>query len=121
MARILLVDDEFDITNSIKRGLEHNGFQVDAYNEPEQALSEFKSRRYNLALVDVKMPKVSGFELFRGMKKKDNNIKVCFLTALDAPDDEFRKTFPDIPVQCFLRKPIGIKDLVSHVQSELKM
>ncbi len=59
--RILLVDDEPDITMSLNRVLEDNGFEVDAFNNPVLALSSFKQGLYALTLIDFAMPKMNGF------------------------------------------------------------
>ena len=61
----MLVDDEHDITFSLRIGLENNGFAVDTFNDPKEALSNFKAGLYDLLLIDVKMPKMNGFELWR--------------------------------------------------------
>lgn len=58
--RILLVDDDVDITSSLKIGLEENGFTVDVFNDPMEALSNFKSGVYDILLFDVRMPQLSG-------------------------------------------------------------
>jgi two-component system response regulator VanR len=63
--RILTVDDEPDITLAVKAGLEATGlFQVDTFNDPELALSSFRPGLYDLALIDFKMPKLYGYELY---------------------------------------------------------
>ncbi|HEX5976881.1 MAG TPA: response regulator [Nitrososphaeraceae archaeon] len=62
--RILIVDDEPDIAQVLKMGLEQNGFAVDAYNNPLDATSNFKADLYDLLLIDIKMPKMNGFELY---------------------------------------------------------
>jgi two-component system catabolic regulation response regulator CreB/two-component system response regulator ChvI len=67
--RILLVDDEVDITMVYTMGLQDNGFKVDAFNDPLQALSGFKSGIYSLVLIDYKMPKMNGFELYQEIRK----------------------------------------------------
>ena len=121
MVKILVVDDEYDIVSSIKKGLTDNGFEVDAYNEPQKALSDFKSNVYDLSLIDFRMPKMNGFELYREIKKKEDGIKVCFFTAFEMYYDEFKKIFPALDVKCFIRKPTTIKDLVSHIKSELNI
>jgi len=72
--RILLVDDEPDITSVTKRGLQSNGFEVDAFTDPAEALSNFKTAVYDLLLLDVKMPKINGFELYRRISKIDDSI-----------------------------------------------
>jgi DNA-binding response OmpR family regulator len=119
LKKILVVDDEPDITSSIKRGLEHKGFQVVAYTDSQKALSEFKSGVYDLLLIDIRMPKLNGFELYREIKKKNDNAKVCFFTAFEVYYDEFKKVFPSLDVKCFIRKPITIGDLVTHINTEL--
>src|SRR5579872_1850750 len=120
MKKILVVDDEPDITSSIKSGLEKKGFLVDVYNEPLKALSEFKPSIYDLLLIDIRMPKMNDFELYREIKKKSNNSKICFFTAFEVYYEEFRKMFPNLEVKCFIRKPITISDLVTHINSELE-
>ena len=116
-----MVDDEIDIATSIKEGLIKNGFEVDAYNEPQKALSDFKSNVYNLVLIDIRMPKMNGFELCREIKKKDDNAKICFITAFEIYYDEFKKVFPTVNVSCFIRKPFSINELVLHIKSELNI
>ena len=119
LKKILVVDDEPDISSSIKRGLERNGFQVDAYTDPEKALSEFKPGMYDLLLVDIRMPKLNGFELYREIKKKNDQSKICFFTAFEVYYEEFKKVFPTLDVKCFIRKPITISDLIAHINTEL--
>jgi len=119
LKRILVVDDEPDISTSIKKGLERNGFQVDAYHDPMNALSEFKPGVYDLLLIDIRMPKLNGFELYREIKKKNDHTKICFFTAFEVYYDEFKKVFPTLDVRCFIRKPITISDLVVHINTEL--
>jgi DNA-binding response OmpR family regulator len=79
--RILLVDDEPDVTYSLEMILEDNGFMVDSYTDPTLALSNFKPGLYDLLLLDIKMPKINGFDLYQKMKEIDSNVKICFLTA----------------------------------------
>jgi CheY-like chemotaxis protein len=80
--RILVVDDEPDITLTLKAGLETIGLSdVDAFDDPESALKSFKPDFYALVLIDIMMPKMSGFSLYEQLKKVDPDIKVCFLTA----------------------------------------
>ena len=81
--RILLVDDEYDISLTFKIGLEESGFVVDSFNDSLLALKSFKAGIYDLLLLDIKMPKMDGFELCRQLKKIDSKVKVCFITAFD--------------------------------------
>jgi DNA-binding response OmpR family regulator len=116
--RILLVDDEADITSSLKMGLERHGFQVDAFNDPKKALAEFKANRYDMIFLDIRMPQMNGFDLYRALRASDQNAPIAFLTAFDVYQNEFHKMFPDMKVDRLLRKPISIKELVAYVKSQ---
>ena len=116
---ILIVDDEIDITLAFKKGLESNGFIVDIYNDPVTALLNFKSDFYDLILVDVRMPKMNGFELYQEIEKVDKKTKVCFITAFEVYYHALREIFPTLEVGCFIRKPIEIDDLVKKINSEI--
>jgi signal transduction histidine kinase len=70
MKRIFLVDDDYDHTITFRMGVELAKFQVDAYNDSAIALSKFKPDYYDLLLIDVKMPKIDGFELYEKIKEK---------------------------------------------------
>jgi DNA-binding response OmpR family regulator len=120
MKRIAVVDDEPDITTVLKRGLEHNGFAADVFNDPQAVLSSFTPGSYDLMIIDIRMPKINGFDLYRELKKRDSNVKVCFLTAFEIYYEEFRKMFPTIDVRAFIRKPISISNLVSQVNSTIE-
>jgi two-component system, OmpR family, response regulator ChvI len=117
--RILLVDDEHDITFSLRIGLENNGFAVDIFNDPEEALSNFKAGLYDLLLIDVKMPKMNGFELYQEIEKMDNKAKVCFITAFEVYYNSLRELFPTVKVDCYIKKPITTDELVQRIKSEL--
>ncbi len=116
---ILIVDDEIDITLAFKKGLESNGFMVDIYNDPVTARLNFKSDFYDLILVDVRMPKMNGFELYQEIEKVDKKSKVCFITAFEVYYHALREIFPTLEVGCFIRKPIEIDDLVKRINSEI--
>jgi len=120
MKRILIVDDEPDITESVKSGLVKKGFEVSTYNDPAKALDEYVPDAFDLLLLDIRMPKMNGFELYREIKKKNEKVRVCFFTAFEVYYEEFRKMFPNLQVRCFIRKPITINDLVTHINSELE-
>lgn len=117
MKRIAIVDDEPDITAVLKKGLEQHGFLVDAFNDPEDALARFKPDHYDLMIIDIRMPKINGFDLYRELKKRDGRVKVCFLTAFEIYYEEFNKIFPKIDVRSFVRKPVSIATLVKQINS----
>lgn len=118
-ARILVVDDEPDITLVLKRGLENAGFDVDVFNDPQRFLANFKPNYYSLMLIDIKMPEMTGFQLFREIRKRDSKAKVCFMTAFEIYQKEFETLFPSYEVKCFIRKPVKISELQTIVQSQI--
>src|SRR5829696_2750067 len=118
--RILIVDDEPDVISLFKMVLEMNGYEVDAYNNPLEALSNFKPNSYGLALLDVRMAPLNGFELYKKMKNIDSRLKACFITAFEDYRQEFKESFPQLDeIKCFIRKPKAIEDLVKHVATIL--
>lgn len=118
--RILVVDDEPDITSVFKTVLEEAGFDVDAYDDSAGTLKHIQAGMYDLLLIDIRMPKMNGFELYKKIVKIDSKPKVCFMTAFEIYYDEFRRMFPNLHVKCFIRKPIASKDLVKQVKAELE-
>jgi DNA-binding response OmpR family regulator len=119
--RILVVDDEPDLTQVSALALEYHGFKVDSFNDPQEALSNFKPGSYDLIILDIKMPKMDGFELYHEIKKKDNNAKVCFLTASELYYEEFRKEeYCALDRNLFIQKPIDNEDLVKEINKMLK-
>ena len=83
--RILVVDGEYDISLAIKIVLEENGFIVDSFTDSSHALANFMTGIYDLVILDVKMPKIDGFSVYEKIKKLDNKVPICFLTAADLP------------------------------------
>ena len=79
--RVLIVDDEPDVNLAVKIALEQKDYEVDAFKDPLLALKNFRKGLYDLLILDIKMPKMHGFELYREIKKIDDRVKVCFLTA----------------------------------------
>jgi CheY-like chemotaxis protein len=126
--RILIVDDHPDIILTFKRGLEAENeyssgkifFQVNAYDDPLLALSEFKPNFYDLLLVDVNMPKVNGFEFSEKILKLDVNVRVCYISAGEMNIEALREQYPSLNIGCFIKKPITIENLVRRVKAELE-
>jgi CheY-like chemotaxis protein len=119
--KILVVDDEPDNAAIFTMGLEDDGYRVDTFTDPLSALSAFKEdkrREYDLLILDIKMPDMNGFELYEQIKKIDNKVKVCFLTAYgEGYTEEFKKMFPSSSLGVsFIRKPIRVDDLVKKVK-----
>src|ERR671931_558821 len=118
--RILIVDDEPDVIIVFKMVLEMNGFEVDAYDNPLSVLSNFKPNSYGLLLLDIKMPQMNGFELYKKLRTVDDKVKVCFITAYEDYRKEFKESFPELDeAKYFIRKPKAVEDLVNHVATIL--
>ncbi|HJT48645.1 MAG TPA: response regulator [Nitrososphaeraceae archaeon] len=111
--RILVVDDEPDVTLTIKAALEEeNGFEVDTFDDPIVALDNFKKGVYDLLILDIKMPILNGFELYREIRTIDRQVKICFLTA----GEMYYGAYADIfNKNKFIRKPIENKELVNKI------
>jgi DNA-binding response OmpR family regulator len=120
--RILIVDDEPDITTALKMYLEIQGFHVDAFTDPVYALAQFKAGFYQLLILDIKMPDMNGFELYTEIKKKDNTVKVFFLTALSEMHDydAFKKeVFPKEGERYFIAKPIENENILKRINTAI--
>ncbi len=119
--RILFVDDEPDILYSIKWVLEVNGFVIDSYTDPTLALSNFKPRLYDLLILDIKMPKMNGLDLYQKMKEIDSNVKICFLTASELFYEEYRRmeAHPWLDKAYFIQKPFRAEQLIRKINEIL--
>ena len=147
-SRILIVDDEEDVTFFLKEALEdYGGFEVVTFNDPLVALSSFNNDKnrpsaYDLILLDIKMPKMDGFELYQELQKRieaetavvagDSSIssadqakngkktKICFMTAFEVYFEALKELFPDsYPSMCFIKKPSSAQDLIRRISKEL--
>jgi CheY-like chemotaxis protein len=134
--RIPIVDDEPDITFTLRAVLEENGFkEIDVLNEPLLALQNFKSRVYSLLITDVAMPRMDGFQLYKEIKKIDDRIKVVFVTASEVNYQALRELLPVDEVKAailrdnregeeerinLIRKPVEIKEFIQRVNKELQ-
>jgi DNA-binding response OmpR family regulator len=118
--KIMVVDDGVDITNSFSLALEDSGlFDVDTYNDPLVALSNYRPNSYDLLLLDIRMPKMNGFELYDKIKKTDSKVKVRFMSEYDV--DTLREQFPSLEFNSkdIIRGPIKVSKLIERVRKEL--
>ena len=118
-AKILVVDDEPDITYTLKATLEETGFfDIYPFNEPSLVLSNFRPNMYDLVILDIRMPQMNGFELFHEIRKIDENVKVCFLTAVSELTEyttAIKKTYPPLDENCIIKKPIDNMELAKQI------
>jgi DNA-binding response OmpR family regulator len=121
LKRILIVDDDPDITLTFKSALERENdkFEVYTFNDPLLVLLQFKPSFYDLLLVDINMPDMNGFELCTEILKVDINVKICFMSAGEVNHEAVREIYPTISIGCFIKKPIAIDYLLKRIKAEL--
>jgi CheY-like chemotaxis protein len=117
--RILIIDDEDDINLAIKVVLENDGFEVTTFNDPLEALRDYKANLYDLVLLDIRMPTMDGLGVYQRIRKLDDKVEICFLTAGSLNlDEEFAKqVFPILEKEDrFIRKPVSNEELIKRVK-----
>jgi CheY-like chemotaxis protein len=126
--RILVVDDDPDITLTFKADLDGHyygdgdkkkRFEVYTYNDPLLLLKEFKPHFYDLLLTDIYMPNMNGFQLCEKILEIDVNIRVCFMSALAVNIHALREVYRNVGYGCFIEKPVSIKYLIERLAAEL--
>jgi two-component system, OmpR family, response regulator ChvI len=118
---ILIVDDDPDITKSFGLVLEDSGLfeKIELCNDPTLALSNFRPDMYDIALLDVKMPDLGGFELYNEIKKIDKKVRVCFVAGQSLDYGALKEEFPLLEIECLIPKPIAVSDLIKRLETEL--
>jgi DNA-binding response OmpR family regulator len=111
----LVVDDEYDSNRLLKTLLECNGFIVDCFDDPFLAMDDFQSNLFSLIILNIKLPKLNGFQLYRGIRKVDKKVKVCFITDGKMYYGVYTDIFNSLDENCFIRKPINYNDLLEHL------
>jgi DNA-binding response OmpR family regulator len=117
--KILLVDNEPDLTYAIGTVLRDNGFEVDSFNDPVLVSETYKSNYYDLVILDIKMPKIDGFELYDRIREKDQNTKICFLTASELFYESLRQARnllgEVLGEEYFIQKPAKTDQLIRRI------
>ena len=114
--KILIIDEDKDITDLFAIYLESNGYNVDAYTNPVEAFNNFRKNSHDLVLLDLKMPNMDGMTLYHKIKEIDNNVIVCFTTADKNYIQELQKGILNIE-KTVIYKPILLRDLKNKVDS----
>ncbi|MGA8084704.1 MAG: response regulator [Candidatus Nitrosopolaris sp.] len=118
--RVLVMDDEYDVSFTIKLVLERNDFKVDSFIDASEALENFTTGLYDLVILDIKMPVMSGFSLYGEIKKLDDKVIICFLTAADeAYYETLKECYPNINQNHIIRKPVDNDSLIKRIKSIL--
>ena len=116
--RILIIDDDIDINNLFKLFLEYDGYNVDAFTDPIDALYSFRKNAYDLVLLDLKMPKMNGMLLYEKLQNIDPDLLFCFITANKEYIEHLKKSIADVD-KIVIYKPILLSELRSKVSSLL--
>ena len=118
--RVLIIDDEPDMTHIVKVGLERKRFEVDSFTDPVLALQNFKSGLYQLLILDIKMPRMDGMDLLDRIKKEDDKIKVCFFTASEDFAANCENVFNNSKDKfLIILKPISIPTMTKQIEQFL--
>lgn len=102
---ILVVDDEYDIANLVKKSLEVNGHKVCGFTDANAAFNHFSSEdghHHNIAISDIRMPGINGYEFVTQVKKINPKVRVILMSAFEIQNKEFHNMLPDIKVDAFL-------------------
>jgi CheY-like chemotaxis protein len=118
--RLMVVDDEPDIVRVMKYGLEKKGFEVQGFTDSLQALEQFRPGQYDVVLLDIRMPKMDGIELYRRLRLMDRNVVICFVSAYEQYKKQFEITHPDEQIDCFIPKPFRIDSLATIITSRIE-
>ena len=123
--RIMIVDasDDVNLTFRIVLSESDRRLRVESFNDPVEALREFRPDFYHLVIIDILMPNMNGFELYNRLKKLDSHVKICFMTTGSEIflSELAKETFPELDLNCFIRKPIANEDLLKRVQEVLEL
>jgi two-component system, OmpR family, response regulator ChvI len=118
--KILVVDNEPDMTRMLKMALEPVGFMVDTFNDPVLALKGFKPNLYDLVILDIMMPRMNGFQLYEQLKKMDLGVKICFLTASsETYRDQLKEKHCELHKDLFLEMPLPIKEIIAEIKKRI--
>lgn len=114
--KIMIIDDDSDILLILEMILESNNFVVEAFSDPLSALHAYKSSYYDLILIDLKLPQINGFDLYKRIRKIDNETKICFITASEQYHKQYReKEFSTFNEDLFILKPIETEELIKKI------
>lgn len=124
--RILIIDDDPDITTTFKMGIEdansitpNRRIEVHTYNDPTAALSEFQPNFFDLLLADINLPHMNGFQISEKLLELDVNVRVCFMSSGEINREALREIYPAVSLGCFIKKPVNLDYLIERIKAEL--
>jgi DNA-binding response OmpR family regulator len=114
--KIMIIDDDRDINDLFKLFLEYDGYKVNAFTDPIDALYSFRKYEYDLILLDLKMPNMDGMTLYHRLRRIDNNVLIYFITANNEYIQRLKIHIPDIE-KIVIYKPILLGELRKKINS----
>jgi two-component system, cell cycle response regulator CpdR len=120
--KIMVVDDEYDIVHVVRRYLEKWGFTVDTFTDPLYALERFKKSpdTYSLALLDIRMPEISGIALAAMMQKVRPSLKIVIMTAYEIVAEDLATNLPTITRDDVIQKPFKLMQICTAIKKQLQ-
>ena len=117
MTKILIVEDDKNITNTLTYYLQNEGFKIETAKNKNEGIEKIKEKTYNLILLDITLPDGNGYEVYYELKK-EKNTPVIFLTALDEEKDIVKGL--DIGADDYITKPFRTRELLSRIKNVLR-
>ena len=117
MSKILIVEDDKNITNTLTYYLQNEGFKIETAKNKNEGIEKIKEKAYNLILLDITLPDGNGYEIYHELKK-EKNTPVIFLTALDEEKDIVKGL--DIGADDYITKPFRTRELLSRIKNVLR-
>jgi len=119
---VMIVDDDKDILSVTSKILERSGFKVHGFSDPIAALQHVENgcMECGVLVSDVRMPKMTGFQLVRRTKELRPNMKIIMMTAFEVSKSEFESVFPSTPIDNIVRKPFLPPELVEAITETYK-
>jgi DNA-binding response OmpR family regulator len=117
--KVLLVDDEHELVSTLAERLSFRGIQADWATSGEEAMRLTEKNTYDVAVLDVKIPRISGLELKRRLHARIPAMKFIFMTG-HGSEDEFRNCSAETGEGCYLVKPVNIEDLIRKMNELMK-
>ena len=118
MSKILIVEDEPDMRTGLKDNLEFEGYEVDFAEDGETGLKNILEGDYDLVLLDVMLPKMSGFDVCKTVRKKGNSIPIILLTAKGEEIDKVLGL--ELGADDYVTKPFGLRELLARIKAVLR-
>ena len=119
MSKILLVDDDKELIFILQKQLGKKGFDVYISNDPNEALQIFKPNYYDVVILDVRMPRMNGFELFDKLKQIDPNARINLMTAFEFHPHDEKYIVSDLGGEGFIEKPVSINRLIEIIKTQI--